>query len=100
MPLPMVKGKVRIFKNFGDLRTGPLAWFLPALAILTFILSWAGAFPSRVVEGWFARSLFPKISHIAGWFADAVPFSWLDTAIVLGVVLLIVLVRRRRFRLL
>jgi hypothetical protein len=96
----MVKGKVTIFKNFGDLQTSLLAWFLPALAILTFILSWAGAFPSGLVEGWFARAAFPKISHAAGWFADAVPFSWLDAAIVLGLVLLIVLVRRRRFRLL
>ncbi|HYR88362.1 MAG TPA: DUF3810 family protein [Terriglobia bacterium] len=100
MGLQMVKGKVTIFKKFGDLQTGYLAWFLPALATLTFVLSWAGAFPSGVVEGWFAHALFPKVSYLAGRFADAVSFSWLDLGIPLSLVLLVWLVRGRRFRLL
>jgi hypothetical protein len=77
-----------------------MAWCLPALAVLTFILSWAGAFPTAFVEAWFARTLFPKISHLAGRFADVVPFSWLDAGILVGLGLLIVTVRGRRFRLL
>ncbi len=100
MGLPMVKGKVTIFKKIGDLQTPYLAWFLPALATLTFILSWAGAFPTRVVEIWFAHTLFPKISYLAGRFADAVSFSWLDVGIPLTLVLLVALLRGRRFRLL
>src|SRR5467141_400804 len=100
MGLPMVKGKVTISKKIGDLQTPHLAWFLPALATLTFILSWAGAFPTRVVEIWFAHTLFPKISYLAGRFADAVSFSWLDVGIPLTLVLLVALLRGRRFRLL
>ena len=100
MGLPMVKGKVTISKKIGDLQTPYLAWFLPALATLTFILSWAGAFPTGVVEPWFAHTLFPKISYLAGRFADAVSFSWLDVGIPLTLVLLVALLRGRRFRLL
>src|SRR6266478_6626797 len=83
MGLPMVKGKVTIFKKIGDLQTPHLAWFLPALATLTFILSWAGAFPTRVVEIWFAHTLFPKISYLAVPFAGesggcSLPVLFLD----------------------
>jgi len=64
-----------------------MAWILPALALLTFILSWAGAFPPGVVETWYARGMFPKISGLAGGFADAVSFAWLDAGIFLGLAL-------------
>ncbi|PYS00617.1 MAG: hypothetical protein DMG12_17245 [Acidobacteria bacterium] len=76
-----------------------MAWILPALALLTFILSWAGAFPPGVVETWYARGMFPKISGLAGGFADAVSFAWLDAGIFLGLALLVFLARRRRVRL-
>lgn len=73
---------------------------LPALALLTFTLSWAGAFPQGFVEKWFSRTVYPGISTAARTFADAVTFAWLDVIIPVGLTLLVVSVHRRRFSLL
>lgn len=93
----MVKLKTGILQIFTGRPGGRLAWGFPALALLTFISSWAAVYPSRIVESWYARALFPKISYLAGRFADAISFSWLDLAIPLGLVLLVLLVRGRRW---
>jgi hypothetical protein len=97
---PMVKHKVGIFSVFNGKQNGPMPWLLPGLAILTFILSWAGVYSPIMVETWYARLIFPKISRLAGYFANAFAFSWLDIIIPVGFVFLIANVRRRRFRLL
>jgi hypothetical protein len=70
---------------------------LPALAILTFTLSWAGAFPQNFVENWYSRAIYPTISTVARIFADAASFAWLDVIIPIGLTLLVVAVRRRKF---
>src|SRR5436190_19599985 len=70
---------------------------LPALAILTFTLSWAGAFPQKFVENWYSRAIYPTISTVARIFADAASFAWLDVIIPIGLTLLVVAVRRRKF---
>ena len=70
---------------------------LPALAILTFTLSWAGAFPQEFVENWYSRAIYPTISRVARIFADAASFAWLDVIIPIGLTLLVVAVRRRKF---
>jgi len=49
---------------------------LPALALLTFTLAWAGAFPQGFVEKWFSRTVYPDISTAARMFADAATFAW------------------------
>jgi Protein of unknown function (DUF3810) len=77
-----------------------LAWVLPALALLTFISSWTSIFPRSAIERWYARLIFPAVSHAMGRLADLVSFSWLDVAVPLGAVLLVLLVRRRRWTLL
>ena len=94
---PMVKRKRTISQNFTVRPGRHLVWVLPVLSLLTFILSWAAVYPSRAVEGWYARRFFPVISGLAGRVADAVAFSWLDAAVPLGIALLVLLVRARRW---
>lgn len=96
---PLVKEKLRIFNRFARLAGTHSAGIIAGFAVLTFISSWAGAFPSRLVESWYARIFFPKISYLAGRFSDAVPFSWVDAGAPLALALLVAAVRGRRFRL-
>src|SRR5688572_6847948 len=86
MVIPRVKEKL------------PLArWFLPGIAALTFVTSWAGAFPAILTETWYSRGVYPWISTVAGTLADAVPFSWLDLVIPIGLVSLVAAVHFRKF---
>jgi hypothetical protein len=78
----------------------PVRFVLPALAVLTFLLSLAGAFPAGWVERGYSRAVFPTISHILSLPADAAPFSWLDPAVMTALALLIYGIRRRRWWLL
>ncbi len=73
---------------------GPIVVILMALG--SFVGSWAGWFPARFVEDWFATGLFPWVSAGMAVVADAVGFSWLDFVILLAFPLLIYLVYRRR----
>jgi uncharacterized protein DUF3810 len=73
---------------------------VPALAVVTFTLSWAGAFPQKFVENWYSRFVYPLISTAARMFADAASFAWLDVIIPVGLTLLLIAVHRRRFYLL
>jgi hypothetical protein len=43
--------------------------------------------------------VFPTISHIASWFADSIPFSWVDVWILLGVFTVVFSLRQRNWRL-
>lgn len=97
MAEPMVKDKVGKFKNFTGRLGRPLAMVLPSLALLTFIASWAAIFPRTLVERWYARPIFPKISFAAGRFADALSFSWFDIGIPLGLAVLVLMLRRKRY---
>jgi hypothetical protein len=72
-------------------------WVLPGLALLTFISSWAGAYSPRFIERIYARWLFPAISFTAGRVADSVSFAWLDPAILLLIIFLILVIRWRRW---
>ena len=81
----MVKGKFRIKQ-----------WLLPAFAILTFTSSWAGVYPENLVEAWYSRGAYPWISTVSGTLADAVPFSWLDVVIPVGLTALILAVHYRK----
>src|SRR5205085_8532151 len=51
-------------------------------------------------EAWYARILFPRISYVAGRFADLISISWLDVMIPAAIVLLIVFARKRQWSLL
>jgi hypothetical protein len=93
----MVKPKRGFLQIFNELRRGALPWILPGLALLTFISSWAAAYPTAVVERFFARFIFPEISHLAGEFADLVWFSWLDVTIPVVALILIILVTRKKW---
>jgi hypothetical protein len=85
----MAKGRVK--------RKFPIIVVLAVAAGSTFLGSLAGAFPAAWVEKGFAGPVFPTISHILGLFADAVPFSWLDAAILGMVALVLYCYRKRRW---
>jgi hypothetical protein len=93
----MVKPKTAKSNIFKALFGPPLWWFLPVFSLLTFISTWAGAFRASRVELWYARGVFPTISHLAGRLADAIPFSWLDVVLPLGAILLAILVWKRQW---
>jgi hypothetical protein len=93
----VVKSKLGNFHNFTGRGTRRLSWVLPVLALLTFIGSWVAIFPRSAVETWYARFLFPKISSVAAYFADAISISWFDVWIPALVILLVLMIRRRRF---
>jgi hypothetical protein len=83
----------------GVKRKFPIAIGLAGLAVATALGSWAMIFPPRLVERIYSRRLFPTISHIASWFADSIPFSWVDVWILLGVFTVVFSVRRKNWRL-
>lgn len=83
----------------GVKRKFPVAICLASLAIATALTSWAMLFPPSLVENAYSRRVFPSISHIAGWFADSIPFSWTDVWILLGVFTVVFSLRRKNWRL-
>ncbi|HLH31060.1 MAG TPA: DUF3810 family protein, partial [Terriglobia bacterium] len=93
----MVKTKTGILQNFTVSVGKSRAWIFPGFALLTFIFSWIGIYPSNVIERWYARRFFPAVSFLAGRFADSVSFAWLDPTIIVVVVLLVLLIRKRRW---
>jgi len=80
-------------------RKFPAAIALAGLAVATALSSWAMLFPPHLVESFYSRGLFPTISHIAGWFADSLPFSWADVWILAGVFTVVFSVRQKNWRL-
>jgi hypothetical protein len=82
----------------GVKRKFPAAIALAGLAVVTALSSWAMLFPPRLVESFYSRRLFPTISHIAGWFADSIPFSWVDVWILAGVFTVVFSVRQKNWR--
>jgi hypothetical protein len=52
------------------------------------------------VELWYARRIFPIISTTAEKLADSTPFSWLDVAIPLAIILVMWLIYQRLWKLL
>src|SRR5215813_11296913 len=93
----MVKPKSRILHIFNGSPPRWMGLILPLLSLLTFIFSWLAVYPSGTVERIYARNVFPTISRLGGRFADLVPFSWLDLAIPVGSVLLILLLYRKKW---
>jgi hypothetical protein len=91
----MVKLKTRWRNIFILARRQVTLCVLPVLSLLTFIGSLAGAFPPTLVERWFARTTFPRISALAGRIADSIAISWLDVGIPVGLCLMLILVRKR-----
>src|ERR1051325_2710247 len=96
----MVKLKSASFHIFSTGRDRPATFVLPVLALLTFISSMLPVYPPSIVERSYARSLFPKVSYLAGRFADSVPFSWLDVAIPATLIVSAFLITRRRWAIL
>jgi hypothetical protein len=82
----------------GVKRKFPAAIALAVLAITTALSSWAMIFPASLVENVYSRRVFPTISHIAGWFADSIPFSWMDVWILLGMFTIVFCLRQKNWR--
>lgn len=95
-----VKQKLGFFHNSGARVGDHCNRILISLALLSFIASWLGAFPAQVVEDWYARGLFPKLSLYIGVVADALPISWLDPTVFLALALVVLAIRGRRLKLL
>lgn len=91
-----VKGKLVICCNFLKRVPARGTWILPCLALLTFISSLFGIFPTSLVETWYARWVFPQISGAFAPVVNAVPFSWLDVVIVAGIAAATLAVFRRK----
>jgi hypothetical protein len=83
----------------GVKRKFPVAIALAGLAVVTALGTWALPLPPSLVESIYSRRLFPTISHIAGWFADSIPFSWTDVWILLGVFTVVFSLRQKNWRL-
>src|SRR6516162_8588069 len=94
----MVKTKSGILQIFTARHRTLIASIFPLLALFTFFTSWAGLYSPRLVETWYARAIFPKLSEIAGQFADAISFSWLDVAIPVAVAVLVFLLLKRQWK--
>ena len=75
----------------------PFSMLLSVLAVATFIASWARLFPTGIVERAYSRAIFPTISHMFAFLADAVPFSWLDAFILGGIVALLYGFHKRKW---
>src|SRR5262245_55649523 len=71
---------------------------LVASAAVTLAVAMTGIASPRLVEYAYSRSVFPTISHIAGRFADFLPFSWLDIFVVVAVAFLVYVLWKRRWR--
>src|SRR5262245_57553611 len=93
----MVKPKTGNLQFFAGRLGAPLAWILPVLALLSFIFSLAAMYPPRLVESVFARVLFPSLSHLAGKFADLISIAWLDVAIPVVILFLVLVIRKRKW---
>src|SRR5438034_11372431 len=73
-------------------------WIVPAFALVTFLASWAGLYPTLAVEQWYARGIVPLLSGIARRIADSVRFSWFDLVIPIGFVLTAWSIRRQQWK--
>jgi uncharacterized protein DUF3810 len=82
----------------GVKRKFPIAIALLGLALVTALGSWAMVFPPQFVERVYSRRVFPTISHIAGGFADSIPFSWTYVWILIGLFTVVFSFRRKNWR--
>jgi hypothetical protein len=73
-------------------------WALILGALGSFLVSTAGWLPASVVESWYSRHLFPIVSSMLAPVADAAGFAWLDLLLPLALVLVIYLIRMRRWQ--
>ncbi len=93
----MVKQKLKSSDKFIAARGSKLNLILLTLALLTFILSLLPHLPASLIERWYSRAAFPKISEVFGFVADSVPFAWLDVLLVLFILYICMSIRRRRW---
>ena len=83
----------------GVKRKFSIAIALLGLALLTVLSSWTTIFPPHLVETVYSRWLFPTISHIAGRFADSIPFSWAYVWMLVGLFTVVFSFRQKNWRL-
>ncbi len=91
-----VKRKLHFFDVSRPRPKAALGVGLTLLALLTFIVSLLPV-PPVLIERWFSRTTFPKISGAFRFIADPMPVAWLDVLIVAGILYICVCVWRRRW---
>ena len=98
MPARAVKGKLKKSLPVTGAAGGWAGFTLVLLAILTFIASFSGIFPADLVESWYSRAIFPRLSVLTGIFADSVPIAWLDVTLAVFLILAITAICVRRVK--
>ncbi len=76
----------------------PISIWSILLALTSFLASWAGLFPARLVESWYATGLYPLLSRAMALAANSMPASWLDVLILFAIPLVLYLLYHRKLR--
>lgn len=93
-----VKGKLKIFVKSKEKNASLLASSVMGLAAFSFVLSLFPLLSPAVVEARFSRTVFPIISSFMGFWADSVPFAWLDLLLLALIPFVAWCVWRRRWK--
>jgi hypothetical protein len=93
-----VKRKLKIFVKSKLKKASLLAGSLMGLAVFSFALSLFPLLSPAVVEARFSRSVFPIISSFMRFWADSVPFAWLDLMLLALIPFVVWCVWRRRWK--
>ena len=96
----MVQLTVKLKTHLTDIsrraRTSPLRVGLILLALLTFIFSLL-PIPNNLVEHWYSRGMFPKVSAFFTPISDLSPVAWLDILLAAAIIYSGISIRRRRW---
>jgi Protein of unknown function (DUF3810) len=93
-----VKRKLEIFVKYKVKKASLLAGSLMGLAAFSFVLSLFPLISPAVVEARFSRTVFPIISSFMRFWADSVPFAWLDLLLLAVIPFVAWCVWRRRWK--
>jgi hypothetical protein len=93
-----VKRKLKIFVKSKVKKASVLAGGLLGLAAVSFFLSLFPLLSPAVVEARFSRTVFPIISSFMRFWADSVPFAWLDVLLLVVIPFVGWCIWRRRWK--
>jgi hypothetical protein len=71
---------------------------LVTAAILAICIAGTGVLPRDLVEAWYSRGIFPRISRLLALLAGGLPFSWMDLVLPSSLAMAGWAIFRRRLR--
>ena len=96
----MVQLTVKLKRHFIEISRAagntPVSGSLIILSLLTFIFSLL-PIPPNLVEQWYSRAIFPKISGLFRPISDLAPVAWLDVLLTFAILYIGISIRRRRW---